>query len=187
MKRIVDEAFAMLPAGEWEVKVRSDSAVYQQDVLDHWQGRRWRFAVSADMSVQLRQPIEALPADAWQMWYVERGGMIREWAEVPLVPSRRNKKKDSQPYRYLAVRIRHQQGELFEDGATVRHSCVVTNLWEMEGQQLLEWPRGEVGTIEQVHHILVSELAGGVYPSSKRRQCGLVRAPGAHLQSASIT
>ena len=128
---------------------------------------RWHFAVSADMSVQLRQAIEALPAEAWQMWYTEKGGMIREWAEVPFTPSRKNEKKDTQPYRYLAVRIRHQQGELFEDGATVRHFCVVTNLWDMEGQKLLEWQRGKAGTIEQVHHILISELAAGVYPSYK--------------------
>jgi len=147
--------------------VRSDSAAYQQDVLDHWHERTWSFAVSADMSVQLRQAIEALPADAWRMWYTEKGGMMREWAEVPFTPSRKNEKRDTQPYRYLAVRIRHQQGELFEDGTTVRHFCVVTNLWDMEGQKLLEWQRGKAGTIEQVHHILISELAAGVYPSYK--------------------
>jgi hypothetical protein len=119
------------------------------------------------MSVQLRQVIEALPAEAWQIWYSEKGGMIREWAEVPFTPARKNEKRDTQPYRYLAVRIRHQQGELFEDGATVRHFCVVTNLWDMTAQKLLEWQRGKAGTIEQVHHILMSELAAGVYPSSK--------------------
>jgi hypothetical protein len=167
IKRVVAEAFDMLPAGEWRVKVRSDSAAYQQDVLDHWHGRTWHFAVSADMSIQLRQAIEALPADAWQMWYVEKGGMVREWAEVPFTPSRKNEKKDTQPYRYLTVRVRHQQGELFEDGTTVRHFCVVTNLWDMEGQKLLEWQRGKAGTIEQVHHILISGLAAGVYPSYK--------------------
>jgi hypothetical protein len=167
MKRVVDEAFGMLPAGEWQVKVRSDSAAYQQDVLDHWHRRTWQFAVSADMSIQLRQAIEALPTEAWQIWYMEKGGMIREWAEVPFTPSRKNEKKDTPPYRYLAVRIHHRQGELFEDGATVRHFCVVTNIWDMEGQKLLQWQRGKAGTIEQVHHILMSELAAGVYPSYK--------------------
>lgn len=56
---------------------------------------------------------------------------------------------------------------MFEDGAAVRHFCVVTNLWDMAGQKLLEWQRGKAGTIEQVHHILISELAAGVYPSYK--------------------
>jgi hypothetical protein len=167
IKRVVDEAFDMLPAGEWKVQVRSDSAAYQQDVLDHWHGRTWHFAVSADMSVQLRQAIEGLPADAWHAWYTEGGGMIREWAEVPFTPARKNEKKDTPPYRYLAVRVRRQQGELFEDGATVRHFCIVTNIWDKEGEKLLEWQRGKAGTIEQVHHILISELAAGVYPSYK--------------------
>ena len=44
----------MLPAGPWQIKVRSDSAAYQQDVLDHWQKRGWQFAVSADMSQGLK-------------------------------------------------------------------------------------------------------------------------------------
>ena len=167
MKRVVDEAFDMLPRGEWRVKVRSDSAAYQQDVLDHWHGRKWQFAVSADISIQLRQTVERLPTEAWVTWYTEKGGMIREWAEVPFTPARKNEKKDTRPYRYLAVRIRHQQGELFEDGAAVRHFCVVTNIWDMEGQKILEWQRGKAGTIEQVHHILMSELAAGVYPSYK--------------------
>jgi len=40
-----------------------------------------------------------------------------EWAEVPYVPARRNEKKDSRPYRYVAIRVKRQQGELFEDAA----------------------------------------------------------------------
>jgi len=165
--RLVDEAYETLPPGPWRVKVRSDSAGYQQECLDRWQERGWRFAVSADMSRQLRKEIEALPAESWQMWEIERGGVIREWAEVPYVPTRRYERRDSQPYRYLAIRLRRQQGELFWDGAAVRHFAVVTNMWDMEGKALLEWQRGKAGTIEQVHHILVSDLAGGVFPSAK--------------------
>jgi hypothetical protein len=167
IKEIVDAAYDTLPPGPWRVKVRSDAAAYQQEVLDHWQGRGWEFAVSADMSPQLRQEIEALSPEAWQVWKTEKEGMIREWAEVPYVPTRHYEKKDSQPYRYLAVRVRRQQGELFEDGAKVRHFAVVTNIWDMDGQKLLEWQRGKAGTIEHIHHILNNELAAGVYPSAK--------------------
>ena len=165
--RVVDEAFSMLPPGEWRVKVRSDSAAYDQDVLDHWNSKHWGFAVSADISTQLRQEIEQLPIDAWQVWQITKDGVVREWAEVPYVPRRRYETKDSRPYRYLAVRVHRQQGALFEDETQVRHFAVVTNLWDTGGQALLEWQRGKAGTIEQVHHILVSELAAGVFPSAK--------------------
>jgi len=167
IKEIVDEAYNMLPPGPWQVKVRSDSAAYQQDVLDHWHGREWQFAVSADMSQGLKQEIEALPPDAWKVWRTEKRGTVREWAEVPYVPTRQYERRNSQPYRYLAIRVRRQQGELFEDGVKVRHFAVVTNIWNMDGQELLEWQRGKAGTIEHIHHILDNELAGGVYPSAK--------------------
>jgi hypothetical protein len=167
--RVVDQAYESLPQHEdgWQVSVRSDSAAYEQLILDHWAERGWRFAVSADMSRQLRAVIEALPPEAWQMWREEADGYLREWAEVAYVPSRIPEQRDRQPNRYLAIRIRPPQGLLFGDGSAARHFAVVTNDWQTEGQALLQWHRGKAGTIEHAHRLLKDELGAGVYPSAK--------------------
>jgi hypothetical protein len=167
INRLLDEAYEMLPPGPWRVKVRSDSAGYQQECLDTWHNRGWEFAVSADISRGLKKEIEKLPDDAWHLWRIEKDGVIKEWAEVPYVPTRYYERKDSYPYRYVVVRLRRQQGELFRDGTSIRHFAVVSNCWDIDGQALLEWQRGKAGTIEQVHHILANELAAGVFPSAK--------------------
>jgi hypothetical protein len=168
LKELVDEAFAALPSGrDRRVSVRSDSAAYQGDLLDHWAGRRWRFVVSADMSQQLRAEVEAVVADAWSELSVEPDGWVREWAEVPFVPSRASERKDAEPYRYVAIRVRPPQGTLFGDGARVRHFAVVTNDWDTPGGRLIAWHRGKQGTVEHAHRILKDELAAGVYPSSR--------------------
>ena len=168
IRRMVDEAYAMLPAGEWKVRVRSDSAAYEPEGnLDHWHGLGWEFGVSADMSPQLRAAILELPEVAWHAWKEEARGAVREWAEVAYVPSRKQEKKEAPVYRYLAIRVRQAQEELWPEGSGVRHFAVVTNRWEMAGQAVLEWQRGKAGTIEHTHDILTNELGAGVYPSAK--------------------
>jgi hypothetical protein len=171
IKELVDQAAAALPHrladDPWQVSVRSDSAAYEQETLDHWHQRHWRFAVSADMSKALLREITALPPEAWSVYAQEERGVIREWAEVVYVPSRKTEKKDAPVYRYLAIRIRTPQGVLFGDGDSVKHFAVVTNDWATPGQTLLLWQRGKAGTIEHVNHVLKNELAAGVYPSDK--------------------
>lgn len=169
IKGLVDEAYESLPQrdGGWQVQVRSDSAAYEYEALDHWNALGWRFAVSADMSKQLRAAIEALPPQDWHFWVEERSGAVREWAEVPFVPGRANEHRDTKPYRYLAIRVRSAQGTLFGDGSSVKHFAVVSNDWDTEGQALLEWQRGKAGTIEHGHLVLKDGLAAGVYPSGK--------------------
>lgn len=166
IKRLVDEAYAMLPAGEWQVRVRSDSAAYEPEgILDHWHTAGWEFGVSADMSPQLRGAILELPEAAWQFWKQERSGAVLEWAEVPYVPARKTEKKDAPIYRYVAVRVQPAQGQLWADGSAVRHFAIVTNRWTMAGPELLEWQRGKAGTIEHTHDILTNELGLGCIPA----------------------
>jgi hypothetical protein len=167
--RVVDTAYEALPSRSdgWEVRIRSDSAAYEQQILDHWAERGWQFAVSADMSPQLRREIARLGPEEWQLWEVERGGLVREWAEVAYVPERSVEKRGIEPYRYLGVRIRSPQGQLFADGTGVKLFAVVSNDWQLGGRELLEWQRDKAGTVEQTHRVLKDELAAGVYPSGK--------------------
>jgi hypothetical protein len=170
IRKLVDKAYGMLPSGLWRIRIRSDSAAYEQDNFDDWNQKHWEFAVSADMTPQLKAEIEALPLEAWQPWIEKgekEGGVFREWAEVAYVPGRKSEKKGLRPNRYLAIRISSRQGELFSDGSSVRYFAVVSNRWDMEGQELLEWHRGKCGTVEQSHDILKNELGAGVYPSGK--------------------
>lgn len=171
IRELVDRAYASLPAraadaaDAWRVSVRSDSAAYEQDTLDHWHRQGWRFAVSADMSRQLHAEIMALGPDDWTYWAEEQHGVIREWAEVPFVPSRKTEQKDAEPYRYLAVRVRTPQGVLFGDGSTVKHFAVVTNDWQTDGRALLEWQRGKAGVLsgakDRARQPRPEERAGG--------------------------
>jgi hypothetical protein len=165
--RIVDEAVNMLPENKWQINIRSDTAAYDNDNLGHWDKNHWGFAVSADMNPRLRKEIEKIVESEWKVWKIEKPGIIREWAEVPYVPTLKNEKKDTRPFRYVGIRIRQPQGEFFHDGSSVRYYAIVTNRWDMDGLALIEWQRAKSGTVEQVHHVLVSDLAAGVYPSYK--------------------
>jgi hypothetical protein len=166
---LIDAAYATLPARTdgWEVRVRSDTAAYEEKNLAHWSELGWKFAIGADMTVQLRQAVENLRIEDWHEWQIEPDGFVREWAEVDFVPGRKAERRDGQPYRYLAIRVRSPQGRLFADGVGAKIFAVVTNDWETPGRQLLQWQRGKAGSVEHAHRELKDELAAGVYPSAK--------------------
>ena len=79
----------------------------------------------------------------------------------------RSEKKDSQPLRYIAIRIEKKQGHLYDDGSRVRHFAVVTNIEEWTATKLIQWHREKAGTIEMVHDVLKNELAAGVLPCGR--------------------
>jgi len=59
-------------------------------------------------------------------------GEIRECADFTYVPSEPGEQKDSQALRYVGIRIRKQQGELFANGSEALHFAIVTNIWDRE-------------------------------------------------------
>jgi hypothetical protein len=173
---VLQEAISALPSTVCLIRVRSDAAAYRHDLLN-WcrkeiQGRpRIQFAISAEVTEELRAAIQALPEGDWkplrkvtdQGWIIGR----KEWAEVEFVPSQPSRQKKMTPDRYLAIRIRPAQGELFEDGTAYRYFAVVTNMWDWDGERLLRWQRERCGTVEKVHDVLKNDLAGGVLPAKR--------------------
>ena len=166
--RVLERAVAALPPGITQTFVRVDSALYEQELLAWCEAPACGigYAISADMSPQLRAEIGRLPASAWQLERDEPDA-IREWAEVPYVPEDGDHRKDRPCVRrYLAIRVRKRQRELFADGSTVKHFAIVTNR-EGDGLTLIRWHREKAGTVEHVHHVLKNELAAAALPSQK--------------------
>jgi Transposase DDE domain group 1 len=170
---VAQRAFAALPSRVKEYYYRGDSACHESELVNWLRnenregGPRGKigFAISARMSEALHTAIEAVPEAEWRAYGEPHPAEIRECAEVPFVPSEKTEKKDTQPLRYVAIRIRHKQGELFEDGSRVRHFAVLTNRWELRPARLIEWHREKAGTVEMVHDIVKNELGGGALPS----------------------
>jgi len=173
---VLQEAIGALPKTVRLVRVRSDSAAYAHEFLNWCRkevpGRpRIEFAISADMTEELRAAIQALPEGAWKPLrkVTDKGWIMgrKEWAEVEFVPSQPSRKKRMQPDRYLAIRIRPAQGELFGDRNPYHYFSVVTNMWSWKGERLLEWQRERCGTVERVLDILKNDLAAGVMPTQR--------------------
>lgn len=168
-----------LPHSVETIYFRSDSAAYQHKLLDAMRdgielnGKQIPvyFGISADVSEALRGKITSLSESAWQpLRRLTEKGLIegkKEWAEVEFIPSAASVKKDMKPDRYLAIRVRPWQRELFSDGNSYHYYAVVTNRWEMDGEELLRWQRERCGSVEKVHDVVKNDLAGGVMPCGR--------------------
>lgn len=168
-----------LPQSVETIYFRSDSAAYQHKLLDKLRegvehnGKQVAvyFAISADVSEALRGKITSLSESAWKpLRRLTERGLIegrKEWAELEFIPSASSVKKDLKPDRYLAIRVRPWQTELFSDGTSYHYYAVVTNRWEMEGEELLRWQRERCGSVEKVHDVVKNDLAGGVMPCGR--------------------
>jgi len=173
VKDFLERAFSALPGTVTERRLRGDSALYNEEALTWADDNDIDFAVSADMSQQLLAKVKAIGEAQWKPYRSlnERAGASeeRQCTEVEdFVPDwKRNFKKEGEPFRYIAIRVRSRQRELFEaDEVRWRHFAVVTNM-DWEGERLLRWQREKQGTVEYGHGVMKNDLGGGVLPSGR--------------------
>lgn len=163
--------FAALPEDIEQRFFRGDSACHENDLLgwlkhpdrEKEPGGRIGFAISARMTKDLEAAVAKVNDSQWKTMAVESDGTLRQWAEVDFVPYEQGEKKDSQPLRYVGLRLLKPQGILFNDGSDRHHYALVTNL-QWEGARLINWHREKAGTVEHVHDEVKNALAGGHMP-----------------------
>ena len=167
-------AFAALPQDIRARYFRGDSACHEQELVNWLKhpdralepGGRIGFAISAVMSPELAQEVAKVAETDWKTFDKEDDGTLRQWAEVAFVPGEKSEHKDSQPLRYVGLRLLKPQGVLFGDGTDRRHHAIITNQ-DWAGDRLLNWHREKAGTVEHVHDEVKNQLGGGHMPSQR--------------------
>ncbi len=116
-------AFGALPETVKERYFRGDSACHENELLDWLKhpdrekepGGGIGFGVSAVMSEELAAALRKVKEAEWKPFGKEDDGTLRQWAEVDFVPGQKYERKDSQPLRYVGLRLLKPQGVLFKD------------------------------------------------------------------------
>ena len=169
-------AFAALPETIQQRYFRGDSACHENDLLEWLQhpdreqepGGRIIFAISAVMSEPLAKALRQVKEADWKTFGdKEADGTLRQWAEVDFVPGNKSEHKDSQPLRYVGLRLLKPQGVLFHDGSDRHFHAVISNERAWAGGRLLNWHRQKAGTVEHTHDEVKNELGGGHVPSQR--------------------
>ncbi|WP_281679151.1 transposase [Synergistes jonesii] len=181
----------LLPASVEEVRLRSDSAGYQKELLEYCAkgtNKRFKvisFAVSNNVTDQLKETVSAVPTGEWKKI---PGKQHQECADINFVSSDLCTSKNSPEYRYVAIREEIDSSDtknadmmqtvLFKpedigglpvkslhpmnmNGKVYKVFAVVTNIMSWSPFHIVKWQRGRCGKSEQIHHVLKEELAGG--------------------------
>ena len=187
--RTLQASLSLLPAGVEEVRLRSDTAGYQHELLRYCEEGsdkrfgRIEFSVGCDVTPEFKKAVKELSESDWQAIYKEFGGdrmkTNQEWAEVCFIPNAIAHKKGGHVYRYLAIREvmgsmelpgleSSQQSFPFPTMQISSQSYklfgLVTNM-DWEGEKLIHWHRQRCGKSEEAHSVMKEDLAGGKLPS----------------------
>ena len=186
--RILKEALEQIPEGVKSVRLRSDTAGYQHNLLKYCEAKdnkkfgRIEFAIGCDVTDEFKEAALLVEEDEWNPIYkTKKKKKIKtkqEWADVGFVPNAIGHSKNSPEYQYIAIREPLEQGVLPEmeqemlfpfptlsmGDKKYKLFGIVTNR-EIEGEELIHWHRQRCGKSEEAHGVMKHDLAGGKLPS----------------------
>jgi hypothetical protein len=137
--RFLKETVAQLPKAVKEIRVRSDSAWYQAEVLDHCQKEGYGFSITADKDPAVQTLLAGVSEPDWRQVHLppdpsEAEECLREWAFETVHTLERSEFS----YRMILLRKERRQPDLF-NGEYV-YGAVITNL-DLPLEQQLRWHR----------------------------------------------
>lgn len=186
--RILKEALEHLPEGVKEVRLRSDNAGYQHELLKYCETAkskrfgRIEFAIGCDVTDEFKAAALLVEEEQWYPIYKtikkKRVKTKQEWADVGFVPNAIGHSRNSPEYKYIAIReplgqkvLPGMEQEMLFSFPTLTMKDknykifgLVTNM-EMEGEELIHWHRERCGKSEEAHGAMKNDLAGGQLPS----------------------
>jgi hypothetical protein len=187
--RVFIEALACLPAGVAEVRLRSDTAGYQHNLLKYCEMGtnerfgRIEFAIGCNVTQEFKHAVAEVPEADWYWLYKTVDGKRQrtktQWAEVCFVPNGMGYSKKGSVYRYIAKReaLTEQlalpgmdsQPTLPFQTIALQDKCyklfgIVTNM-DWAAEELINWQHERCGKSEEVHAVMKHDLAGGRFPS----------------------
>jgi hypothetical protein len=186
--RVCKEALQCLPEEVKEVRLRSDTAGYQHNLLRYCERAenqrfgRIEFAIGCDVTPEFKKSVGEVEESDWKPLYREVNGNKEktgtEWAEVCYVPNAIGHSKQGPEYRYVAKREVMEQPPLPEmesqlelpfqtvdlEGKKYKLFGIVTNM-DWEGAKLIHWHHQRCGKSEEAHVVMKEDLAGGKLPS----------------------
>ena len=141
--QFIKEYERRLPQGR-RIYLRSDSAYYQAEVINHYSQAGRSFSITADQDSAVKTALAGLRADQWQPFYTaEHLATDREIAETVHCMN-----ETQTAFRLLVLRWRNRQPSLFEASEYCYHA-VATNRRESASEVI--WMHNQRGASENWH------------------------------------
>jgi hypothetical protein len=154
------KAVAQAKASGKKIKTfRSDSVAYQTKIMSYCDINQINYFISADKNEAVKSEIEKIKHSQWHMLEGQYAKNEQtQWAQTRHVMSK------GFSVRMLVLRWPNPNPDLFDTSPWCTHA-IVTNDFQIEPMEWLKVHNGRMGTIEDIHQQIKSELSCDYSPS----------------------
>lgn len=127
-----------MPEEVKQIRLRSDAAWYQAQVMDYCDQHKIEFAIGGKQSEPMMQAIEAIPSEQWERWSTDEEVLKQhpEQKEWQIAETVHSLEKSTTSYRVVVIRKPYPGLELFKE--IHAYNIVITNM-DWDKRRLTRW------------------------------------------------